>query len=82
MTMKLSQAAEQLGQQLLSSGLRLATAESCTAGLISITLAAVENSGNFLPAASSPTAKAPKCVCLALTRKRWKITLQSAEKRV
>ncbi len=47
MTMKLSQAAEQLGQQLLSSGLRLATAESCTAGLISITLAAVENSGDF-----------------------------------
>lgn len=47
MMMQLSQAAEQLGQQLLSSGLRLATAESCTAGLISITLAAVENSGDF-----------------------------------
>ncbi|MCH9299675.1 CinA family protein [Pantoea allii] len=45
--MKLNEAAALLGQQLLSSGLRLATAESCTAGLISMTLAAVENSGDF-----------------------------------
>lgn len=43
----LDQAAEQLGERLLSSEWRLATAESCTAGLISMTLAKVENSGNF-----------------------------------
>lgn len=43
----LNHAAEQLGQRLLHSEWRLATAESCTAGLISMTLAAVENSGNF-----------------------------------
>jgi len=43
----LNQAAEQLGKRLLASDWRLATAESCTAGLISMTLAAVENSGNF-----------------------------------
>ena len=43
----LNEAAEKLGKILLSSGLHLATAESCTAGLISMTLAAVENSGNF-----------------------------------
>ncbi|MCZ4060246.1 CinA family protein [Pantoea sp. LMR881] len=47
MAEKLNQAAENLGKLLLSSGLKLATAESCTAGLISMTLAAVENSGNF-----------------------------------
>lgn len=43
----LDRAAEQLGERLLSSEWRLATAESCTAGLISMTLAKVENSGNF-----------------------------------
>lgn len=47
MNEKLNIAAEKLGKKLLSLELRLATAESCTAGLISITLAAVENSGNF-----------------------------------
>ncbi|MBA2816274.1 CinA family protein [Candidatus Pantoea persica] len=43
----LNHAAGQLGQRLLSSEWRLVTAESCTAGLISMTLTAVENSGNF-----------------------------------
>ncbi|MBE5251882.1 MAG: CinA family protein [Enterobacterales bacterium endosymbiont of Blomia tropicalis] len=43
----LHQAAEALGKRLLSLGLRLSTAESCTAGLISMTLAAVESSGDF-----------------------------------
>lgn len=47
MAKSLDQTAEQLGNILLSSGLHLATAESCTAGLISMTLAAVENSGDF-----------------------------------
>ncbi|NYS31234.1 CinA family protein [Pantoea sp. WMus005] len=47
MAKSLDQTAEQLGNILLSSGLQLATAESCTAGLISMTLAAVENSGDF-----------------------------------
>ena len=47
MAKSLAQTAEQLGTLLLSSGLHLATAESCTAGLISMTLAAVESSGDF-----------------------------------
>ncbi|MXP49729.1 CinA family protein [Pantoea sp. Eser] len=47
MAQSLDQTAKQLGEILPSSGLHLATAESCTAGLISMTLAAVENSGNF-----------------------------------
>ncbi len=47
MAKSLDQTAEQLGNILLSSGLHLTTAESCTAGLISMTLAAVESSGDF-----------------------------------
>ena len=47
MAKSLDQTAEQLGNILLSSGLHLTTAESCTAGLVSMTLAAVESSGDF-----------------------------------
>lgn len=47
MAKSIDQTAEQLGNILLSSGLHLTTAESCTAGLISMTLAAVESSGDF-----------------------------------
>lgn len=47
MATSLDQTAEQLGKILLASGWHLTTAESCTAGLISMTLAAVESSGDF-----------------------------------
>lgn len=47
MATSLNQTAEQLGKILLASGWHLTTAESCTAGLISMTLAAVESSGDF-----------------------------------
>lgn len=43
----LNDAAKHLGDILLDSGLQIATAESCTAGLIGMALAAVENSGHF-----------------------------------
>lgn len=43
----LSDAAERLGKMLLDAELKMATAESCTAGQIGMALAAVENSGNF-----------------------------------
>lgn len=47
MATSLDQTAEQLGKILLASGWHLTTAESCTAGLISMTLAVVESSGDF-----------------------------------
>lgn len=43
----LSDAAKYLGDILLDSDLQMTTAESCTAGLIGMALAAVENSGHF-----------------------------------
>lgn len=43
----LSDAAEKVGKILLDAQLQMTTAESCTAGLIGMALAAVENSGHF-----------------------------------
>lgn len=43
----LSEAAKHVGDILLDSELRVTTAESCTAGLIGMAMAAVENSGHF-----------------------------------
>lgn len=44
---QLLQAAEQLGKTLATAGYKLATAESCTAGLVSMSLGAAKDSTTF-----------------------------------
>lgn len=47
MDTKLKQAAEKAGENLLKAGCKVATAESCTAGLVGMSLGAAADSGEY-----------------------------------